>query len=154
MTEMKKIFIACPFIKYINGKTFSDSAFRMFTEQLYDLCTEYAPEVFLSLKREEYGARPLPHYSCSMDLDEARDSDVMVVIPDDSMGVAVEIGWMSAMKKPIILVLNKNQDYSPLVKNIHKITSGDTVYYEDEEITALDGIRAVLESYRKAGTDE
>lgn len=150
---MKKIFIACPFIKYMNGTTFKDSAFRMFIEQLYDLCTEYAPEVFLSLKREEYGAKPLPYYSCSMDLDEARDSDVMVVIPDDSMGVAVEIGWMSAMKKPIILVLNQNQIYSPLVKNIHKITPGDTVYYADEEVFALEGIRQVLESYLKTGID-
>ena len=153
MTEMKKIFIACPFIKYMNGTTFTDSAFRMFIEQLYDLCTEYAPEVFLSLKREEYGAKPLPYYSCYMDLDEARDSDVMVVIPDDSMGVAVEIGWMSAVKKPIILVLNQNQVYSPLVKDIHKITPGDTVYYADEEVFALEGIRQVLESYLKTGID-
>ena len=150
MTEMNKIFIACPFIKYIDGTTFTDSAFRMFTERLYDLCMEYAPHVFLSLKREEYGAKPLPHYSCAMDLDELRDSDVMVALPDDSMGVAVEIGWMSAMKKPIILVLDKNQSYSPLVKDIHKITSGNTVYYADEEITALEGIRQALKSCLEA----
>ena len=107
---------------------------------------EYAPQVFLSLKREEYGAKPLPYYSCAMDLDEAIDSDLMVAIPDDSMGVAVELGWMSAMKKPIILVLNKNQNYSPLIKDIHKVTPGNAVYYAADQITALEGIRQVLES--------
>ena len=142
---MKKIFIACPFIKYIDGTTFTDGTFRIFTEQLYDLCMEYAPKVFLALKREEYGAKPLSYYSCTMDLDEVIDSDLMVAIPDDSMGVAVELGWMSAMKKPIILVLNKNQNYTPLVKDIHKITPGNTVYYADEEIVALEGIRQALE---------
>jgi len=151
MIEMKKIFIACPFIKYINGTTFMDNTFRFFTEQLYDLCMEYASEVFLSLKREEYGAKPLPYYSCSMDLSEVRNSDLMVAIPDDSMGVAVEIGWMSAMKKPIILILNKNQIYSPLVKNIHKITLGHTVYYENGEINALDGVRKTLDFYLNLG---
>ena len=151
---MKKIFIACPFIKYIDGTTFTDSVFRTFTERLYDLCMEYAPQVFLALKREEYGAKPLPYYSCAIDLDEVRDSDVMVAIPDDSMGVAVELGWMSAMKKPIILVLKKNQSYSPLVKEIHKITPGNTVYYVDVEITALEGIRQALESFLEEGSDQ
>lgn len=146
---MHKIFIACPFIKFIEGSTFINNDFRKFTENLYNLCSEYAPEVFLALKREEYGAKPLPYYSCSMDLDEVKSSDIIVAIPDDSMGVAVELGWMSAMGKTVILVLNRNQKYTPLVADIHKITPGKVIYYEGEEMSSLPDIREALEYYQK-----
>ena len=58
---MKKIFIACPFIKFINGTSFIKNDFKEFTEELYDLCKEYASDVFLALKREDYGNKPLPN---------------------------------------------------------------------------------------------
>lgn len=145
---MKKIFIACPFIKFINGTSFIKNDFKEFTEELYDLCKEYASDVFLALKREDYGNKPLPNYSCSMDLKEAESSDIVIAIPDDSMGVAVELGWMSAMEKTIILILNKNQKYSPLIKNIHKITPGKVLFYENEEKNCLKDIKETLEYYK------
>ena len=146
---MKKIFIACPFIKFINGTNFINKDFQKFTEDLYDLCTEYASEVFLALKREEYGTKPLPNYSCSMDLEEAKSSDIVIAIPDDSMGVAVELGWMSAMGKTVILVLKKNQKYTPLITDIHKITSGKVIFYENDERSSLQDIKEALEYYKK-----
>ncbi len=146
---MNKIFIACPFIKFIKGTSFINNDFREFTENLYNLCTEYASEVFLALKREEYGARPLPFYSCAMDLNEAKNSDLVIAIPDDSMGVAVELGWMSAMNKPIVLLLNKNQRYTSLVANIHKVTSGKVIFYENIEKSSLLDVRETLEYYKE-----
>lgn len=146
---MKKIFIACPFIKFIKGNNFISSNFKHFTEELYNLCAEYAPEVFLALKREEYGAKPLKAYSCSIDLKEAENADIVIAIPDDSMGVAVELGWMSAMNKTVILVLNKKQKYTPLVANINKITPGRVIFYENEERNSLPYIEEALKYYKK-----
>ena len=146
---MNKIFIACPFIKFINGTDFINNDFRQFTEDLYDLCAKYASKVFLALKTEDYGAKPLQSYSCSMDLDEAKSADLVIAIPDDSMGVAVELGWMSVMQKPVILVLNKNQTYTPLIYNINKITPGKVIFYENEEKKSLPDIKKVLEYYKK-----
>ena len=146
---MNKRFIACPFIKFIKGTTFINNDFRQFTEDLYDLCSEYASEVFLALKREEYGTKPLYSYSCSMDLKEAESADLVIAIPDDSMGVAVELGWISAWGKTVILVLKKNQKYTPLVANIHKITPGKVIFYENEENSSLQDIRGALEYYNK-----
>lgn len=146
---MNKIFIACPFIKFIKGTTFINNNFRKFTEDLYNLCDKYASEVFLALKREEYGAKPLVSYSCSMDLNEAKNADLVIAIPDDSMGVAVELGWMSAMGKTVILVLKKNQSYTPLVADIHKITPGKVIFYENEEKNSLPDIEEALDYYKR-----
>lgn len=146
---MNKIFIACPFIKYIKGETFINKNYRKFTEDLYELCLEYAPETFLALKREDYGAKPVQNYSCAIDLEELKTSDVVVALPDDSMGVAVELGWASAMGKKIILVLNKYQQYSALVKNITTVTPGSVIWYEGEEELVLPEIKVALENLRK-----
>lgn len=145
---MNKIFIACPFIKYINEAGFSNSEFRKFTENVYDLCSNYASDVFLALKREEYGAKQLKKYSCKLDFDEAKNADLVVAFPDDSMGVAVELGWVSAMGKPVILLLNKKQIYTPLVYNIHKITSGKVIFFENDEDKTLKALKEVLDYYK------
>ena len=145
---MKKIFIACPFIKYIDGTNFINENFRDFIEKLYDLCGKYADTVFLALKREEYGAKPLKKYSCLMDFEEAQNADFIIAIPDDSMGVAVELGWMSAMGKTMLIVLDKNQDYTPLVANINSITPGKVIFFENEEKNALPDIENTLNYYK------
>lgn len=146
---MKKIFIACPFIKFIKGTEFINNDFRCFTEELYDLCKQYASKVFLALKREEYGEKPLESYSCLMDFEEAQNSDLVIAIPDDSMGVAVELGWMSAMGKTIILVLDKHKSYTPLVYNINKITPGKVIWFEGKENNSLSNIKEILDYYKK-----
>ena len=48
---MNKIFIACPFIKFINGTSFINNDFKQFTEKLYNLCSNYASKVFFSFKK-------------------------------------------------------------------------------------------------------
>lgn len=145
---MNKIFIACPFIKYVDGTSFACESYKKFTEDLYELCLGVAPNVFLALKREEYGSKPLESYSCKMDLDEMIDSDLIIAIPDDSMGVAVELGWASAHNKYIVLLLNKQQNYSALVKNITTITPGHIIWYKDEEKNALPEISCFLEKLK------
>ncbi len=141
---MKKIFIGCPFIKFIEHSEFTDKRFRKFIEDLYDICSKYAQNVFLALKREEFGKKRIKKYSCLMDLQEAENCDLAVIVPDDSMGVAVEIGWLSAMKKPIILILSKKKDYTPLVFNIDKITPCIKIFYDDKEEECLDKVKEIV----------
>lgn len=145
---MKKIFIACPFIKFIKGTNFTNEDFRYFIENLYNLCCKYADTVFLALKREEYGAKPLKDYSCLMDFVEAQNADFVIAIPDDSMGVAVELGWMSAMGKTMVVVLDKNQNYTPLVANINTITPGEVIFFENEAKNVLPDIENILNYYK------
>ena len=39
---MKKIFIACPISKNIDGNKFINNDFKIFIEELYKLCQKYA----------------------------------------------------------------------------------------------------------------
>lgn len=139
---IKKIFIACPFIKYINGTTFTDCNFKAFIQKLAALCRSYGVQVFLALERENYGANRMPNYSCAMDYEEMKDSDLVIAIPDDSMGVSVELGWASALKKTILIVLDRNKKYSPLVYKLNEITPGNPIWHE-EEILSEETLRQI-----------
>jgi len=132
MNKKFKIFISCPYNKFMCGGRFINISFRDFLERLYQICLNATPYVFSALKREEYGAKPLQNYTCKLDFEELVDSDIIIAIPEDSMGVAVELGWASALHKNIIVILNRKQECSPLVKNIGHITPGEIVWYEED----------------------
>ncbi len=55
------------------------------------------------------------------------DSDIVVVIPEDSQGVAVEVGWASAMRKNIIMILDENFSTSPLINAISEVTDAKVI---------------------------
>lgn len=143
---MLKIFISCPFNKYIKDSVFVDKRIRRFTEELYNTCLEYANEVFLALKREDYGVKPLLSYSCAMDLDEMANSDLIIAIPEDSMGVAVELGWAIMLIKEIILVLDKSC-YDPYILDINTITKGAVVWYDGDICSVLSEIASQVQEF-------
>ena len=45
-------------------------------------------------------------------------------------------------------VLNKNQNYTPLVANINNITPGKVIFFENEEKEALPDIENILNYYK------
>ncbi|RHU42080.1 nucleoside 2-deoxyribosyltransferase [Clostridium sp. TF11-13AC] len=127
---MKKIFIGCPITKYIDNNTFTDEIFRCFMKEMYDLCTHYADEVFLALKREQYGKNLMTDTCTELDYNEMKTADIIVAIPEDSKGTAVELGWASAMKKKIVLILNKGKRYTPLISGLEDITDTLIIWYD------------------------
>lgn len=129
---MYKIFIGCPITKYLNGNIFTNEDFKRFINKVYDICTNYADEVFLALKREEFGKNIMSDVCTELDYKEMMTSDLVVAIPDDSKGTAVELGWASVMKKRIILILNTRIRYTPLITGLNDITDTVTVLYDGE----------------------
>ncbi len=142
---MKKIFIACPISKYIDGKRFINDDFRTFIQKLYNICHEYVPEVFLALQREEYGKKLMKDTCTVLDFNEMKTTDFVVAIPDDSMGVAVELGWASCMKIKILLLLDRNQRYTPLISGLKDITYTEIIWYDDKlDKKVLSDVETVL----------
>jgi len=142
---MKKIFIACPISKYLNGDEFTDECFKIFIENVYNLCIEYTPNVFLALKREQYGKKLMTDICTILDFEEMKSSDFVIAIPDDSMGVAVELGWASVLKKQTLLLLNDHQRYTPLISGMGDITNTTIIRYDGRlDETILFRIKEVL----------
>ena len=129
---MEKIFIACPISKYIDGEKFINNDFKIFIEALYNICQKHAPKVFLALRREEYGKKLMKDTCTELDFKEMLTTDLLVAIPEDSKGTAVEIGWASYMGKKILLILNKHQKYTPLISGLKDIADVETIWYNGE----------------------
>lgn len=127
---MKKIFIACPISKYLDGDRFINDDFKYFIEGMYTVCQKFASEVFLALRREEYGKKRMTDTCTALDFDEMKTSDLVVAIPEDSKGTAVELGWASGMQKKILLLLDQNQKYTPLISGLGDITDTEIIWYE------------------------
>lgn len=145
---MSKIFISCPFNKYIKENVFTNMEIKQFTEEVYSMCLEYVNEVFLALKREEYGAKPLSTYSCSMDYEELLDSDLIIAIPEDSMGVAIELGWATAMNKEIILILDIFKHEKNII-NIREFAKCTILWHDDNICSVIPSLRSIMRGYKQ-----
>lgn len=144
MSCMEKIFIACPISKYINNNEFVNDEFKIFIEDLYDICQKYANKVFLALRREEYGKKLMKDICTELDFEEMKTTNMVVAIPEDSKGTAVELGWASFMKIKILLILDCNQRYTPLISGLKDITDVEIIWYNGklnrDVLTKVDNI--------------
>ncbi|MCL2859560.1 MAG: hypothetical protein FWF46_03100 [Oscillospiraceae bacterium] len=127
LTKVKKekgVFIACPISKYLTSDGI-EKDFEIFIKEVLELCKKYTSNVFLALEREEFGKNKMWGDTCTpYDFKKMQETEYLIAIPEDSMGVAVELGWASAMNKEILLILDKKYKTSELVKYIHTIISG------------------------------
>ncbi len=148
---MFKIFIACPISKYL---TFDgmDPNYEVFIRNIYETCQYYSSNVFLALYREKYGKARMEDDVCTpLDFEEMRDSDIVIAFPENSMGVAVELGWASTMKKKILLFLNDNDSSSPLIRALYTITDAEVIIlnskydYNQKQNIVVDKIKAYIE---------
>lgn len=125
---MKKIFIACPISKYLNKNEFTNRDFKEYIQGIHSICKRYTDNVFFALEREKFGLNRMEDHVCTkLDYYEMIDSDIVVVIPEDSQGVAVEVGWASAMKKNIIMILDECFSTSPLINAINEVTDAKVI---------------------------
>ncbi|WP_054742641.1 nucleoside 2-deoxyribosyltransferase [Cellulosilyticum ruminicola] len=131
---MCKIFLACPISKYLNGEDFTNYRFKQFIISIYELCKKYSDDVFFALDREKFGKERMQDDVCTpLDFVGMKDTDLVIAIPEDSMGVAVELGWASALGKEIILILDQEYKYSPLVKALGTVTPCEIIELPEED---------------------
>ncbi len=127
-----KIFIACPISKYLTYEGMNEE-FEKFIKEVYETCKKYTNNTFLALDREKYGKARMEDGICTpLDFEEMKDSDIVIAFPEDSMGVAVELGWASAMKKKVLLILNKQYKASPLIHALYTVTDANNMTVDSE----------------------
>lgn len=118
------VFLASPFTQYLtrdaDGSHSLDPALRALLLRIESALTDAGHTLFMSQKREEFGAKLWSAQQCTpFDLLEMRWADCVVAIPDKSYGVHVELGWATAMGKPVLLVVDESAEFtSPLLQGL------------------------------------
>lgn len=118
------IFISCPISKYFNSDNQIDKDYVSFLEKVYQICSEKSSSVYLALKNEDYNIKDMDSDEvCTLkDYNALLNSDLIIAIPEDSQGVAVELGWASALNKRIIIAYEDKYLYSALIKALSVVT--------------------------------
>ena len=102
--------------------------------------------VFSAHRNEEWGARLLPPgESTPADFAAVSRCDVFVAIPGDppSLGTHVEIGWASALGKPLVLLTGSEGARCALVRGIGTVARARWVALAPERPDVDEVVRAV-----------
>ena len=147
----RKAFLAGPFKGIVDPETGTVRAFeRERYEALISHLESRGYDVHNAHKRESWGATMMTPQECTkLDYEHIRDSDLFVAFPGApaSPGTHIEIGWASAMDKPIVLLLEEGT-YAFLIRGLHVV--GNVTYVDmpagkvgvDVFATALDELEA------------
>jgi nucleoside 2-deoxyribosyltransferase len=141
-----RVFIAYPLAKLISSKTgmMEENHINLIKEMKVYL-NSLGHEVFTAHEREKWGKEFNKDDCASLDFAEMKKADMLVAFPETSGGVHVELGWASAMEKPIIIFLERGKYYSPLVQSMGKIGNIKIVFFEKES-DIVDILKKVIES--------
>jgi nucleoside 2-deoxyribosyltransferase len=121
-TEIKTVFVAAPFWAYVDKETgeFDTEAF----ETINRILEHYDGKgcvVHNAHRREKWGQAFLePAQFTVLDYEQIRSSDLIVAVPGSpaSPGTHIEIGWASACRVPMVLLLEAGKEYAGLVMGL------------------------------------
>lgn len=151
-----KIYIACPISKYVRIGFPKD--FIELMNEVYSTCLEYTPQVYFPLMHEAYGSDKNAgsgEVCTPKDYEEVSKADIILAIPEISMGVSVEIGWASCQNKNILIFIDKAYHQSELIRFIDTITPTKKVSintadgYGNEKEYILKEIRCYLSAMKE-----
>lgn len=121
----RRLFLAGPFKALVDKETGSiPDSDRIRFESLIDRLERDGYQVHNAHRREGWGAAFLTPEECTwLDFEEISGCDVFVAFPGApaSPGTHIEIGWASVLRKPIVLLLEKGQEYAFLIQGLHTI---------------------------------
>lgn len=90
-------------------------------------------KVYNAHRREAWGAKFLTAPECTkLDFTEISASDVFVAYPGVpvSPGTHVEVGWASALGKPMVLLLERNAKHTFLVTGLETIANVEFIHFD------------------------
>jgi hypothetical protein len=117
-----RIFLAFPFTQHLkrggDGTWHFDAHVQAFLLRIEAALCSAGHSVFLSHRRESFGANLwAPDRAAVFDFLEMQRANCVVAFPGTSYGVHIEIGWASAMNKPVILVAEESES-TPLLTGL------------------------------------
>lgn len=147
MSQNKKVFLAGPFKSLVDPKTgMMANHEKQKLLNLISFFEERGFSVHNAHKREGWGKDFMTPEECTaIDFKEISTCDLFVAFPGSpaSPGTHIEIGWASALNKPIILLLEEGKDYAFLIKGLDAVANVISIRYQKED----DYLREIEKQY-------
>lgn len=135
-TTARKIFLAGPFKALVNSDGIMQTNFKQRFIDLIAFFEARGFEVHNAHQRESWGKSFMTPEECTkIDFDEISACDYFVAFPGSpaSPGTHIEIGWASALQKPLILLLEAGKEYAFLVRGLHTVANVEAIVFEVED---------------------
>lgn len=122
-----RVFLACPITDLLDPEKGNlPSSYEVFIKTMHQFLVERSDSVFLALEREKWGASLMEAAVCTpLDYEEMQACTAVVAYPGNSRGVAVELGWASALGKPIVLLLEEGATYTPMIDGLDRLPNSN-----------------------------
>ena len=138
---MKRIFLAGPFKSLVDDQTgmMSDTSIGLF-KPIIEHFENSGWKVHSAHRREGWGREFMTPDDCTrVDYEEIARCDFFVAFPGSpaSPGTHIELGWASALGKPVIMLLEADKTYAYLVQGLRQVTHVESIVYENNRIDPL-----------------
>jgi nucleoside 2-deoxyribosyltransferase len=151
MDKIEAVFVAAPFWAYVDKETgeFDIKAFGTI-DRILQHFDKQGCVVYNAHRREKWGQAFMePAQFTPLDYEQICSSDVMVAVPGSpaSPGTHIEIGWASANKVPMVLLLEAGKEYAGLLMGLDEFAPVKILEIDDDvnlEVldAAIDEVRA------------
>lgn len=147
---IRNVFIGGPFFKIVDPETGTMPPHEV--QLIEGLITHFenlgAAQIINAHKRERWGTAFMePPVYTKLDYEGVATSDLVVTMPGcrpPSLGSHIEIGWASALGKPMVLLVEPDGEYSGMIQGLHSLTPTVIVHLVNRQVdfAALD--RAIV----------
>lgn len=146
---MSRMFLAGPFKALVDPNTgsMSNDDINMFSH-IIDYFEDKGWYVHCAHKREKWGREFMTPSVCTkIDYEEISRCDYFVAFPGApaSPGTHIEIGWASALGKPIILLLEAYKDYAFLIRGLDEVTKIKRITYSRPQVDPASILEATID---------
>lgn len=151
---LKKVFVAGPFFKLVDPVTGRMPAREQaLIEGLISHFESTGSTVYNAHKRERWGADFMePPVYTRLDFEQISASELLVVMPGSppSLGTHIELGWASALGKPMVLLLDPEGEYAGMIHGLGAIVPTAKVALVDKSVDFRELDRAVFDVMGRA----
>lgn len=136
---MPKVYISAPYTSksvfkapQVYGKIV-DTSYRNFLETIEATVRSSGFEPFLPHKDlHRWGDVYIdPKEIGKKSLEILTSSDIVIAYPERSIGVNIELGWASLLKKKIIILVNERDEISLMHFGLNGITNSEIIKFRD-----------------------
>jgi nucleoside 2-deoxyribosyltransferase len=131
-----RVFLAGPFKQAVHPRTgLLSAAMKQRLEAIIGLLEGKRFAVHCAHRRERWGAEMMTPEECTrIDYQEIAAADILVAFPGApaSPGTHIELGWASAMKKKIVLLLERDREYAFLVRGLGQVADVTEIVFASD----------------------